>query len=52
MSFCMRRNLGMAIARMMESITAMTTTASTMIQLMARFVRETMTMPPTARIGA
>ena len=45
-------NLGSAtrISTMMS--TKMTATAKMMIQLMARFVRETMMMPPMARMGA
>ena len=52
MSFCMILNLGMATFMSTTMSTPMTTTASTMIQLMARFVRDTMMMPPMARMGA
>ena len=50
-SFCIILNFGMATAMSMPIMMAITTTASTMIQLIETFVCETMTIPPMARIG-
>ena len=52
MSFCMMRNFGMAKTMSTPTTTNRQTTASTMIQLIAALVVETMMMPPIARMGA
>ena len=52
MSFCMILNFGMATAMRMNMTTKMAATAKAMIQLMEKFVLDTMNMPPTARMGA
>ena len=51
MSFCIILNLGMATFMSTPMSAKMMTTATTMIQPMAAFVRVTMMMPPMARMG-
>ena len=52
MSFCMMRNFGIAKNMRKPTTTNRHTTASTMIQLIAALVVDTMMMPPMARMGA
>ncbi len=51
MSFCIILNFGRANAMRMKMTMAITTTASTITQLMEALVCETMMMPPMARMG-
>ncbi len=51
MSFCIILNFGKASAIRMQMTMAITTTASTITQLMEALVCETMMMPPIARMG-
>ena len=48
----MTLNLGMATFMSTATVAPRTATASTMIQLMDKSVRDAMMMPPAARMGA